>query len=145
MADTIRKTDAEWKAQLTPGQYRVTRKQGTEHAFTGQYWNNHADGTYRCVCCGTPLFEATTKFESGTGWPSFFAPVSKDNVRERAEQPVCPNRSGLRVVRRASGTRVSRWPRANGAALLHEFRGVVVRAEGRLSVFSKFQRTPEAF
>ena len=93
MADTIRKTDAEWKAQLTPEQYRVTRKQGTEHAFTGQYWDNHADGTYRCVCCGTPLFESSTKFESGTGWPSFFAPVSKDNVRERADNSLFARRT----------------------------------------------------
>ena len=94
MADTIRKkTDAEWKAQLTPEQYRVTRKQGTEHAFTGQYWDNHADGTYRCVCCGTPLFESSTKFESGTGWPSFFAPVSKDNVSERADNSLFARRT----------------------------------------------------
>lgn len=82
MADKIEKTDAEWQAQLTPEQFRVTRQHGTERAFTGEYWNAHDAGTYRCVCCGEPLFDADTKFESGTGWPSFFAPASPDAVEE---------------------------------------------------------------
>jgi peptide-methionine (R)-S-oxide reductase len=78
--DKIVKSDAEWKKQLTPEQYQVTRKHGTERAFTGQYWNNKASGLYRCICCGTPLFESSTKFESGTGWPSFWAPVTEEAV-----------------------------------------------------------------
>jgi peptide-methionine (R)-S-oxide reductase len=82
MVDKVTKPDAEWRASLTPEQYRVTRKKGTERAFTGEYWDNHAQGEYRCVCCGTPLFDASTKFDSGTGWPSFYAPVDKANVRE---------------------------------------------------------------
>jgi len=81
MVDKVRKSDAEWRAQLTAEQYNVARKKGTERAFSGKYWDNHAEGTYRCVCCGTPLFDAATKFESGTGWPSFYAPVAPENVR----------------------------------------------------------------
>ncbi len=83
MVDKIAKSDDEWRAQLTPEQYRVTRKQGTERAFTGEYWDHHAQGTYTCVCCGTPLFGSETKFDSGTGWPSFSAPVVKENVAEK--------------------------------------------------------------
>lgn len=74
-------TDAEWKAKLTPEQYNVTRRKGTERAFTGKYWNTKEPGVYRCVCCGEPLFDSETKFDSGTGWPSFFAPTSTDAVR----------------------------------------------------------------
>jgi peptide-methionine (R)-S-oxide reductase len=81
MVDKVTKSDAEWRAQLTPEQYKVARKKGTEPAFTGKYWNNHEPGTYRCVCCGMPLFDASAKFESGTGWPSFYAPIAPENVR----------------------------------------------------------------
>ena len=82
MVDKVVKSDAEWKSQLSPEQFKVTRKRGTERAFSGKYWDNHADGTYVCVCCGTPLFGSDTKFDSGTGWPSFFAPVDGGSVRE---------------------------------------------------------------
>jgi|SRR5579871_524056 len=78
--EKIQKSDAEWKEQLTPEQYQVTRHQGTERAFTGKYWNNHEDGLYKCICCGTVLFDSRTKFESGTGWPSFWEPIAKENV-----------------------------------------------------------------
>jgi peptide-methionine (R)-S-oxide reductase len=82
VVEKVTYSDAEWRARLTPEQYRVTRKKGTERAFTGEHWDNHAAGRYACVCCGTPLFDATTKFESGTGWPSFYAPLDRTSVRE---------------------------------------------------------------
>ena len=83
--EKVVKTDEEWKKQLTPQQYNVARKQGTEPAFTGEYWDNHEKGMYNCVCCGEPLFSSETKFESGTGWPSFYAPVDKHNVDENKD------------------------------------------------------------
>jgi peptide-methionine (R)-S-oxide reductase len=81
VADRVVKSEAEWKKLLTPEQYQVTRKKGTERAFTGKYWNEHGKGVYRCVCCGNDLFSSETKYESGTGWPSFHTPVAAENVR----------------------------------------------------------------
>lgn len=80
MSEKIVKSDAEWRAQLESEQYRVAREHGTERAFTGRYWNEKTSGTYRCVCCGQELFASTTKYDSGTGWPSFSAPISEDAV-----------------------------------------------------------------
>ena len=80
MTDRIEKSDSEWKAQLSDIQYKVTRKHGTERAFTGEYWDNKQTGTYNCICCGLPLFSSEAKYDSGTGWPSFFEPISEDNV-----------------------------------------------------------------
>ena len=74
------KSESEWKKQLTPEQYHVTREKGTEPAFTGKYWDLHEDGAYHCVCCGTELFSSGTKFESGSGWPSFYAPTDEKNL-----------------------------------------------------------------
>jgi len=79
--DKIIKTDEEWKAMLTPEQYEIARKKGTERAFTGEYWNHHEDGVYKCACCGMPLFNSDTKFESGSGWPSFYNEIG-ENVTE---------------------------------------------------------------
>ena len=80
MNEKIKKSDEEWKRELTPEQYRICREKGTETAFTGRYWDCHEKGVYRCACCGNELFTSDTKFESGTGWPSFWAPVSEENV-----------------------------------------------------------------
>ncbi len=80
--EKIVKTDAEWKAQLTDEEFQITRKKGTERAFTGEYWDNKDAGTYTCKCCDLPLFDSETKFNSGTGWPSFYAPIEKGNVAE---------------------------------------------------------------
>jgi peptide-methionine (R)-S-oxide reductase len=80
MADKVEKSPGEWGAELTPDQYEVCREKGTERAFTGKYWDCKEPGVYRCVCCGNELFSSTTKFDSGTGWPSFWAPVDAERV-----------------------------------------------------------------
>jgi len=85
MADRIEKTDAEWAQSLTPEQYRVMREKGTERAFTGKYWNAKDDGVYHCAACGAPLFDAQTKFDSGTGWPSFTAPIAPSSVETETD------------------------------------------------------------
>lgn len=81
MTERVAKSDAEWQKILTPEQFRITRKKGTETAFSNQYWNNHEHGVYQCVCCGLDLFSSETKYESGTGWPSFTAPVAPENIK----------------------------------------------------------------
>ncbi len=91
----VRKSDAEWKQQLTPLQFQVTRKEGTERAFTGEYYNLHDKGLYRCICCGNALFASDTKFESGTGWPSFWAPIAKQNIRESDDNSVGMERTAV--------------------------------------------------
>ncbi|MGZ8533202.1 MAG: peptide-methionine (R)-S-oxide reductase MsrB [Candidatus Binatia bacterium] len=91
--EKIKKNDDEWKTQLSDEQFAVARKKGTERAFTGAYWDNHEKGTYRCICCGNELFSSDTKFDSGTGWPSFYAPVAPDNVETETD-----NSYGMRRV-----------------------------------------------
>jgi peptide-methionine (R)-S-oxide reductase len=81
----INKTEAEWKAQLTPDQYYVARQKGTERAFTGQFWDHREYGVYRCVGCGTALFASDTKFDAGCGWPSYFEPIDPENVKEETD------------------------------------------------------------
>jgi peptide-methionine (R)-S-oxide reductase len=85
MTDNAESGDDEWRGKLTPEQYRITREKGTERAFTGKYHDSTEPGLYKCVCCGTPLFDSDAKFDSGTGWPSFTAPVSGENVRMTAD------------------------------------------------------------
>lgn len=86
MSEKITKPESEWKAQLTPEQYRVTRKNGTERAFTGEYWDTKEPGTYRCICCGNALFDSQSKYDSGTGWPSFWEPVAKEAVATKEDR-----------------------------------------------------------
>jgi peptide-methionine (R)-S-oxide reductase len=85
MVDKVRKSEAQWRQQLTPEQYHVTREKGTERAFTGATWNNHEQGIYRCVCCGNDLFRSAHKYDSGTGWPSFWQPVAPENITARPD------------------------------------------------------------
>src|SRR5581483_7897629 len=86
VGEKVVKSDAEWREQLTPEQYQVTRRHGTERAFTGAYWDCKRDGVYACVCCDQPLFDSKAKFDSGTGWPSFTEPVAADNVSAKADR-----------------------------------------------------------
>ena len=97
--ERLLKSDAQWRAQLDPLAYQVTRHAGTERAFTGRYWNQHAPGLYRCVCCGTALFDARTKFESGTGWPSFWQPIAPENVTESDDRSLGMRRTAVSCTR----------------------------------------------
>ena len=102
MQDTVRakvvKTDAEWREQLTPEQYHITREHGTERAFTGPNWDTKDEGLYRCVACGKPLFRSETKFDSGTGWPSFYAPVDPEAVSEHSDRSWFMTRTEIRCA-----------------------------------------------
>ena len=91
--DKVEKSDAEWQAQLTPEQFRIARKKGTERAFTGEYWNEHRAGTYACICCGQELFASDTKFDSGTGWPSFYQPIAADRVETESDRSLFMTRT----------------------------------------------------
>ena len=86
MAEKVHKTDEEWRRELTPEQYRITREKGTERAFTGEYWDHKEEGVYRCVGCGAPLFSSETKYDSGTGWPSFYAPIDERNIETEEDR-----------------------------------------------------------
>ncbi len=96
MADKVSKSPEEWRQQLTPEQYHVTRERGTERAFTGKYWDTHTQGTYKCICCGEPLFSSDAKFDSGCGWPSFFVPLDQQNVTELADRTFGMTRTEVR-------------------------------------------------
>jgi peptide-methionine (R)-S-oxide reductase len=93
MMKKVEKSDAEWKAQLEPEQYQVARKSGTERAFSGKYWDCEKQGIYECVCCGLPLFDASTKFDSGTGWPSFFQPADDQAVELKSDRKLWMTRT----------------------------------------------------
>ena len=95
MSRKVNKTEQDWKHELTPEQFTVARKKGTERPYTGAYWNNHEKGTYQCICCGNDLFSSETKFESGTGWPSFWAPVAQTNVREETDSSLFMRRTEI--------------------------------------------------
>ena len=97
--EKVVKSDNEWRKQLTPEEFEVTRHAGTESAFTGKYWNNHEHGLYKCICCGTALFSSDTKFESGTGWPSFWQPIAKENVSTEMDASLGMARTEVRCAK----------------------------------------------
>ncbi len=99
MADKVSKTDAEWKEELSPEQYEVCRRKGTERAFTGEYRDCKEDGVYRCACCGAELFGSDTKYDSGTGWPSFWAPLEPDKVRREDDDSLGARRTEVPCAR----------------------------------------------
>ncbi|HEY3928196.1 MAG TPA: peptide-methionine (R)-S-oxide reductase MsrB [Candidatus Koribacter sp.] len=96
MADKVVKSPEEWRNQLTPEQYQVARERGTERAFTGKYWDSHTQGTYKCICCGEPLFSSDSKFDSGCGWPSFFVPLEESNITELSDNTFGMRRTEVR-------------------------------------------------
>ncbi len=124
----VTKTDAEWRKLLAPASYWVTRHADTERPFTGDLLEEHGRGIFRCICCDLALFSSDAKFDSGTGWPSFWQPIAKENVLETVDSSLFedPHRGLLPPVRRASGPRLQRRPRADRPALLHELGGAAV-------------------
>ncbi len=97
--NTVEKTDAEWKKELTPMQFKVARRKGTEPAFSGEYWDHHEKGSYRCVCCGAELFSSEHKFESGTGWPSYWQPLKPENVAAEEDYSFFMKRTEVQCAR----------------------------------------------
>ena len=98
----VEKTDAEWRARLTPEQYRVARQHGTERAFTGAYWDHHDNGVYTCVCCGAPVFDSASKYDSGTGWPSFSQPANPQTVETQVDRSLFMTRTEVHCARCAA-------------------------------------------
>ena len=135
----VEKTDAEWQAQLTPEQFAVARAHGTERPFCGTLLDNKRAGVYSCICCGLPLFASNAKFDSGTGWPSFFQPIADENVATKPDRSLRhgARRDPVRALRLPSRSRVPGRPAADAAAALREL-GVA----RRLPTSSSFLRSP---
>ena len=127
----IVKSDAEWQKELTPEEFAVARKKGTERAFTGRYWDNHEPGMYQCACCGTTLFRSDEKFESGTGWPSFWAPAAEENVSTESDNSLGMRRTEALCSKCDAhlGHVFEDGPAPTGHALLHQLGDASFHAE----------------
>lgn len=97
--ERVEKSDADWRRELSPQEYRILREKGTEPPFTGKYWNEHGEGVYRCAACGNPLFDSTTKFDSGTGWPSFYEPIDRERVDVEEDRSLFMHRTEVHCAR----------------------------------------------
>ena len=97
--ERVEKSDADWRRELSPQEYRILREKGTEPPFTGKYWNEHGEGVYRCAACGNPLFDSTTKFDSGTGWPSFYEPIDRERVDVEDDRSLFMHRTEVHCAR----------------------------------------------
>ena len=133
MSPEVDKTEEEWRQDLSPSQYQVLRQTGTEPPFSGKYVHNHDDGTYRCAGCGAVLFSSGTKFDSGSGWPSFYQPEDEDNIERIVDKSHFMTRTEVRLqaLRRAPRPRLRRRAEANGRAVLHQQSRPGVRSRGR--------------
>ncbi len=120
--EKVQKSEQEWRTELSPEEYSVLREKGTERAFTGAYWDNKGEGIYRCKGCGTELFSSDAKFDSGTGWPSFYAPADQENIATEEDRSffMKPHRGQLQPLRRPSRTRLRGRPGPHRPALLHQ-------------------------
>ena len=131
MEKKVVKTENEWKKELTPGAVSVCRMKGTERPFTGEYYQTKAEGIYTCSCCGAELFDSSTKYESGSGWPSFYKPADAENIQEvdRSQPRHDAHRSHVQIMRGAPGSRLPGWSETYRVELLHQFRFTEAEAE----------------
>ena len=144
MTEHVKKSDAEWRAQLTPEQYKVTRQHGTERAGTSPLNNEKREGIFTCVCCGAPLFASGSKFESGTGWPSFYKPVNGDAVSEHEDRSFLMRRTEVRCARCDAhlGHVFPDGPQPHRSALLHKWRRTQLQAGRPASRETPAKETP---
>ena len=144
MSSKVEKTDEEWRRELTPEQYHVLREKGTERPWSGEYNDVKENGVFKCAACGAELFRSDEKFESGSGWPSFYAPADEEAVEteEDPESVHAADRGRMRRVQLAPGPRLRRRAAADRAAVLHQLGGAEARSGGRSQELRWTRRSP---